>query len=116
MRSRKQLAEVIDIIVDTKEADIEPSTIDEYKQLNKKCDTVIEKIKTRKRKKQRWAAKLSDSCSHVQPLPCPEGIPSPYAGRHGMSGSLIVYRISGVPALGKQFTSTSPLPSNPLLL
>ena len=52
MRSRKQLAEVIDIIVDTKEADIEPSTIDEYKRLNKKCDTVIEKIKTRKRKKQ----------------------------------------------------------------
>jgi len=53
MRSRKQLAEVIEkVIVETQKIDVETSTIDEYKQLSTKCDAVISKIKTRKLKKQ----------------------------------------------------------------
>ena len=53
MHSRKQLAEVIDqLITDNEvEPDIEPSIVDEYKQLDKKCDVVIDKIKNRKGKK-----------------------------------------------------------------
>ena len=54
MHSRKQLANVIDQILTTEQeqvAEVEAATIDEYKKLNEKCDTVITKIKTRKGKK-----------------------------------------------------------------
>lgn len=53
MKSRKQLANVIDKIVSSKETveEVETSTIDEYKKLNEKCDTVIGKIKERKSKR-----------------------------------------------------------------
>lgn len=54
MHSRKRLAKVIDqIIVSEQEqvTEVEASTIDEYKKLNEKCDTVITKIKARKGKK-----------------------------------------------------------------
>ena len=54
MHSRKQLATVIDQIITSEQekvAEVEASTIDEYKKLNEKCDTVITKIKTRKGKK-----------------------------------------------------------------
>jgi hypothetical protein len=52
MHARKQLATVIDqIVTSEKVEEVETSTIDEYKKLNEKCDTVITKIKTRKGKK-----------------------------------------------------------------
>lgn len=54
MHSRKRLASVIDQILTTEKeqvSEVEASTIDEYKKLNEKCDTVITKIKTRKGKK-----------------------------------------------------------------
>lgn len=54
MHSRKQLANVIDQILTSEEekvSEVEASTIDEYKKLNEKCDTVITKIKNRKGKK-----------------------------------------------------------------
>lgn len=54
MHSRKQLASVIDQIITSEQeqvSEVEASTIDEYKKLNEKCDTVITKIKTRKGKK-----------------------------------------------------------------
>lgn len=54
MHSRKQLATVIDQILTTEKeqvTEVEAATIDEYKKLNEKCDTVISKIKTRKGKK-----------------------------------------------------------------
>jgi hypothetical protein len=53
MHSRKQLAQVIDqLIIESEiDEDIEPSIVDEYKRLDKKCDVVIDKIKTRKGKK-----------------------------------------------------------------
>lgn len=54
MHSRKQLATVIDTIITSEQekvAEVEASTIDEYKKLNEKCDDVITKIKTRKGKK-----------------------------------------------------------------
>lgn len=52
--SRKQLAQVIDEIIDAEpniEKEIAPVVVEEYKKLNDKCDVVINKIKTRKRKK-----------------------------------------------------------------
>lgn len=52
--SRKQLAQVINEVIDTEsniEKEIEPIVVEEYKKLNDKCDVVISKIKTRKRKK-----------------------------------------------------------------
>jgi hypothetical protein len=54
MHSRKRLASVIDQIITSEQeqvSEVEASTIDEYKKLNEKCDTVITKIKTRKGKK-----------------------------------------------------------------
>lgn len=54
MHSRKRLATVIDQIITSEQEqvkEVEASTIDEYKKLNEKCDTVITKIKNRKGKK-----------------------------------------------------------------
>ena len=51
MHSRKQLAEVIEQIINTETIQVESSTIDDYKKLNDKCDDVINKIKHRKSKK-----------------------------------------------------------------
>ena len=54
MHSRKQLAKVIDQIITSEQeevSEVETATIDEYKKLNEKCDTVITKIKNRKGKK-----------------------------------------------------------------
>ena len=54
MHSRKRLANVIDQIITSEQeqvSEVEASTIDEYKKLNEKCDTVITKIKARKGKK-----------------------------------------------------------------
>jgi len=50
MQSRKQLARVIEQIIPEKESEIDGNTIDDYKKLNDKCDTVINKIKKRKNK------------------------------------------------------------------
>lgn len=54
MHSRKRLASVIDQIITSEEenlTEVEATTIDEYKKLNEKCDTVITKIRSRKGKK-----------------------------------------------------------------
>lgn len=53
MHARKQLAQVIDVVIATEEveADVDPSTVEEYKKLNDKCDAVIGKIKSRKKSK-----------------------------------------------------------------
>lgn len=56
MSPRKQLAKIIDQIVEPEteikiEAELDTSTVEEYKKLNRKCDVVIGKIKTRKSKK-----------------------------------------------------------------
>lgn len=54
MHSRKRLANVIDQILTSEEEqleEVEPSTVDDYKKLNDKCDVVIGKIKNRKGKK-----------------------------------------------------------------
>ena len=52
MHSRRQLAEVIDsLIVEGDNIVVEHTTVDDYKKLNDKCDTIISKIKTRKNKK-----------------------------------------------------------------
>lgn len=50
MHARKQLANVIEQVLE-QEPDVNPSTVEEYKKLNDKCDTVINKIKCRKGKK-----------------------------------------------------------------
>lgn len=50
MHARKQLANVIEQVLE-QEPDVDPSTVEEYKKLNDKCDTVISKIKGRKGKK-----------------------------------------------------------------
>lgn len=52
MHARKQLAQVIDEVLeaDTDE-DVESTVVEEYKKLNDKCDDVISKIKVRKDKK-----------------------------------------------------------------
>lgn len=51
MSHRKQLATVIENIIFSEELDpknVEESTINDYKSLNEKCDTIISKIKKRK--------------------------------------------------------------------
>jgi galactitol-specific phosphotransferase system IIB component len=56
MHSRKQLATVIEQVLTSEQeqvSEVDSSTIDEYKKLNEKCDTIITKIKTRKGKKTR---------------------------------------------------------------
>jgi len=50
MHARKQLATVIEQVLE-QETDVDPSTVEEYKKLNDKCDIVISKIKGRKGKK-----------------------------------------------------------------
>lgn len=53
MPRSKQLAEVIDQIIDTDptiEQDIEPVIVEDYKKLNDKCDQVIMKIRKRKKR------------------------------------------------------------------
>lgn len=52
MHARKQLAQVIDKVLeaDTDE-NVESTLVEEYKKLNGKCDDVISKIKIRKSKK-----------------------------------------------------------------
>jgi len=51
MHARNQLAKVIDQILEQEEAEVESTTVEEYKKLNDKCDIVISKIKSRKGKK-----------------------------------------------------------------
>ena len=54
MHSRKRLATVIEQVLTSEQeqvSEVESSTIDEYKKLNEKCDTVITKIKNRKKGK-----------------------------------------------------------------
>lgn len=54
MPRNKQLAQVIDQIIDTDptiEQDIEPVIVEDYKRLNNKCDRVITKINKRKKNK-----------------------------------------------------------------
>jgi hypothetical protein len=51
MHVRRQLAQVIDQILETEQEEIEPSTVEDYKKLNDKCDVVISKVKGRKGKK-----------------------------------------------------------------
>lgn len=54
MHSRKQLATVIEQVLTSEQeqvSEVEAATIDEYKKLNEKCDTVITKIKNRKKGK-----------------------------------------------------------------
>jgi hypothetical protein len=52
MHARKQLATVIEQVLEQEmETDVDPSTVEEYKKLNDKCDIVISKIKGRKGKK-----------------------------------------------------------------
>ncbi len=51
--SRKQLALVINEIIDTDtsiEQDIEPVVVEDYKRLSDKCDAVITKINKRKKR------------------------------------------------------------------
>jgi hypothetical protein len=50
MHSRKQLAEVIDQIFEQDEeaADIEQTTVEEYKKLDNKCSRILERAKKRK--------------------------------------------------------------------
>ena len=48
MHVRKQLAQVIDQILETEQEEIEPSTVEEYKKLGESCDQVLEKNKKRK--------------------------------------------------------------------
>lgn len=52
MHSRKQVAAVLDQILDSEEVsqEIEPETVKEYKRLNEKCDQVICRIKDRKKR------------------------------------------------------------------
>lgn len=49
MRSRKQLAEIIETI--EIDAPVDENIIEEYKDLNDKCETIVKKIKMRKSKK-----------------------------------------------------------------
>lgn len=51
MHSRKQLAKVIEQVLEQQDPEVESTTVEDYKQLNDKCDVVISKIKTRKGKK-----------------------------------------------------------------
>lgn len=55
MRHRRQLSAVIEEMLESDGQSVvevvEDTTIDEYKELNVKCDTVISKIKNRKGKK-----------------------------------------------------------------
>ncbi|MGI0058143.1 MAG: hypothetical protein ACREBJ_00105 [Nitrosotalea sp.] len=54
MHASKRLANVIEEIITSEQeitAEVEASTLDEYKKLNERCDVVIGKIKTRKGKK-----------------------------------------------------------------
>lgn len=47
--ARQQLARVIkQIIEEEAEVEIEPSTVEEYKNLEKTCDQVLEKVRKRK--------------------------------------------------------------------
>lgn len=51
---RKQLAQVIEQILETQEENVkeaDSTTVEEYKKLNDKCDIVIGKVKNRKGKK-----------------------------------------------------------------
>jgi len=55
--SHKQLARVIDQVLEGQEekAEVDQSTVDDYKKLNDKCDVVISKIKDRKSKSKKTA-------------------------------------------------------------
>jgi hypothetical protein len=52
MHSRKQVAAVLDQILDKQEVvqEIEPQIVEEYKRLNEKCEQVICRIKDRKKR------------------------------------------------------------------
>jgi len=53
MHSRKQMAEVLDQILEVEEVEqvIEPEVVEEYKRLNDKCEHVICRIHDRKKKR-----------------------------------------------------------------
>lgn len=52
MHSRKQLAIVIDeIIASENNVSLEESIVNDYKKLNEKCDSIICKIRNRKKQK-----------------------------------------------------------------
>lgn len=51
MRARKQLANVIEQVLEQQDPEVESTTVEDYKKLNDKCDVVIDKIKSRKGKK-----------------------------------------------------------------
>jgi hypothetical protein len=50
MPHRKQLSHVIDKIITSTESTVRKDIIEDYKELNEKCDQVISKIKVRKEK------------------------------------------------------------------